>query len=300
MSDQYSVYLTTLSSMISGAISRLIVHPVDTIKAKLQVSQGKNSNDVINIRSVVRNTLKNEGIKGLYRGLMISWAGSAPGVCVYFSAYEFSKQTLLEYEIIRNNNFLAHFSSGMFAEFVSCAIFVPIDVIKERLQVQSNLNIYNYKGGADAFKIIMRTEGIRGIYKAYGATVASFGPFSALYFALYEKFKFMTVGEQKEIGFWPSLLCAGIAGSIASVVTNPLDMAKVRMQVVRASASSGAQIFQYKNMFHGIYLIWKHEGFKALFQGSFARCLFHTPNTAIIMGTVETIRAHLEKIYDSK
>ena len=30
---------------------------------------------------------------------------------------------------------------------------------------------------------------MRGLYRAYGATVMSFGPFSALYFLFYEKFK---------------------------------------------------------------------------------------------------------------
>ena len=34
---------------------------------------------------------------------------------------------------------------------------------------------------------------MRGIYKAYGATVMSFGPFSALYFMFYEYFKGMIV-----------------------------------------------------------------------------------------------------------
>ena len=32
-------------------------------------------------------------------------------------------------------------------------------------------------------------EGARGLYRAYGATVMSFGPFSALYFLFYEKLK---------------------------------------------------------------------------------------------------------------
>jgi len=39
----------------------------------------------------------------------------------------------------------------------------------------------------------MKVEGFRGIYKAYGATVMSFGPFSALYFLFYEYFKGMIV-----------------------------------------------------------------------------------------------------------
>ena len=36
-------------------------------------------------------------------------------------------------------------------------------------------------------------EGARGLYRAYGATVMSFGPFSALYFLFYEKLKEYTV-----------------------------------------------------------------------------------------------------------
>jgi hypothetical protein len=32
----------------------------------------------------------------------------------------------------------------------SCAFWLPIDVIKERLQVQSELNIYKYLGPRDA------------------------------------------------------------------------------------------------------------------------------------------------------
>jgi len=41
----------------------------------------------------------------------------------------------------------------------------------------------------DAIYTIRKTEGITGLYRAYGATVASFGPFSALYFLFYEKLK---------------------------------------------------------------------------------------------------------------
>jgi Mitochondrial carrier protein len=69
-------------------------------------------------------------------------------------------------------------------------------LFKERLQVQqqiqtssTNNSSYYYKNGYDALIQISKTEGIRGIYKGYGATLASFGPFSALYFTIYEQMK---------------------------------------------------------------------------------------------------------------
>jgi hypothetical protein len=46
-----------------------------------------------------------------------------------------------------------------------------------------------YKNDLDAIRQILKTEGAWGLYRAYGATVMSFGPFSALYFLFYEKLK---------------------------------------------------------------------------------------------------------------
>ncbi len=59
--------------------------------------------------------------------------------------------------------------------------------MKERLQVQSLGQPYQYKGSIDGFRTILNQEGLRGLYKGYFATLASYGPFSALYFSIYEK-----------------------------------------------------------------------------------------------------------------
>jgi hypothetical protein len=66
---------------------------------------------------------------------------------------------------------------------------VPVDVVKERMQVYQRVESGNtyYKSGIDAFYKILKLEGFRGMYKGYFATVGSFGPFSALYFLFYEK-----------------------------------------------------------------------------------------------------------------
>jgi hypothetical protein len=57
---------------------------------------------------------------------------------------------------------------------------------------------YNYSSDYNAFREILKVEGIRGLYRAYGATVMSFGPFSALYFMFYEKFKGLFVRNDAE------------------------------------------------------------------------------------------------------
>ncbi|RYH29834.1 solute carrier family 25 protein [archaeon] len=75
-----------------------------------------------------------------------------------------------------------------FALFDSCIFFIPVDVVKERLQVQSTCNTgYQYRGSLDAFATILRQEGFRGLYKGYWATLFSYGPFSSIYFWIFEE-----------------------------------------------------------------------------------------------------------------
>lgn len=83
-----------------------------------------------------------------------------------------------------------------------------------------------------------------------------------------------------------------IAGAGASVLTNPLDMAKLRLQVQRAGKFCVGNVkeFYYRNFIDGIYKIARDEGGFALFNGSFARILFHVPNVAITMSFVELIK----------
>ncbi len=86
-----------------------------------------------------------------------------------------------------------------------------------------------------------------------------------------------------------------MAGACASTLTNPLDMAKLRMQVMRAGKIGGGTEAHYKHMLDGVYKIGRDEGIKALFHGSLARILFHMPNVAITMSCVEAFKPHIQR-----
>ncbi len=67
---------------------------------------------------------------------------------------------------------------------------------------------------------LFHVETSTGIYKGYGATVMSFGPFSALYFVFYENLK-QTSGKllhctNNSLPFGVILFCSAAAGSLAS------------------------------------------------------------------------------------
>lgn len=71
----------------------------------------------------------------MYRGFGIHVGGSIPAGGLYYGSYEFFKKNTLKNEFLQQHAFLAYLMGGIFAETISCIIFVPVDVIKERRQV---------------------------------------------------------------------------------------------------------------------------------------------------------------------
>lgn len=305
--------VSALWGIIGSTWGKIVSHPIDTIKARLQVIPGSTFN--LEKGSVIINSgreiLKNDGVKGFYKGLPTAIVGGIPGAFLYFGAYEYWKKKTLEYDFFQRHSFISYLSAGMFAETIAWLVFVPTDVLKERLQVQSKLNTYNYKSDANAFVQIIKGEGVRGLYKAYPATVFSFGPFSALYFLFYENIKGVFVSNDAntyldkvkssshvQIGFFQSMLSSMIAGAAAGFLTNPLDLVKLRLQVQRGSKAATGKTtegFQYRHMVDGLIQVVSKEGYLALWNGSMARIWTNIPTVAIAMSIIEFTKPHMEK-----
>jgi len=298
---------TMTASACSGALARVPCYPIDTIKARLQTQTWVSGSSTVyrNFLHGLQDAWRFEGLRGLYRGLWPTMLGSMPASCLYFTSYELVKDRLAGDQ----NQFAVHMIGGMVAETVSCVLWVPIDVVKERMQIQhvtrdANLSEMKraggdafYLNGRDALASIWRQEGIAGFYRGYGATVMSFGPFSALYFSFYEQLKSTLQPKHGEAPFGTLLVCGAVAGAGASFCTNPLDMVKLRLQVQRHQESPdvkrGSQHLQgerYNNSIDGLRKLFRGEGFRGLFRGAGARMAFHAPATAVNMALFEKFK----------
>lgn len=131
---------------------------------------------------IVHQTLQKEGWRAFYKGLGPVIVGGVPGVCMYLTSYEYCKDQLSTYPSIPP--VLTYVSAALTAETFCCLVFVPVDVLKERMQV--NKQALQYTSTAQSLYHIIENEGLRGLYKGYGATLASYGPFACIYFSLYE------------------------------------------------------------------------------------------------------------------
>ena len=289
------VQVSLLASATAGAVSKIAFHPIDT--AKSQVQAGTHSS----AWKAFIDTYRVNGLRGLYRGIGAVLVGGTPAVMIYLTTYEIAKNKFdsIKYPL---PEFVKHFSAGMFAEACSCSIFVPVDVIKERLQVyqtssvpvssstssSSSVNGMIYKNSLDSFQKILKHEGLFGIYKGYGATLMSFGPFSAFYFAFYEHAK-VTAGQllqkdSKDLNFMETLLTSLVAGTLSAYITTPLDLVKLRMQIQRGQGKSSEGMM---SMLKSIYI---NEGSSGLFRGSFARIGAYAPGAAMTMAIFESCK----------
>lgn len=301
--DQQGLPATMASAAVAGLLSRAVTHPLDTAKALIQVrTQGQQNSTTFFGRSKTLQTLasvwKADGVRGLYRGFAITSALAVPATCLYFSSYELSKSHLLTHfqdkkdpqtsakELSFKAALLLDLVCGFTAEAISCILYVPMDVCKERLQVYSVMR----PEGLQAVKPSLRevAGGFRGLYSGYGATLLSFGPFSALFFTLNHQFSGVAKNflspylSASPSGTGPRchpLLDATVAGAAAgsaAFLTAPLDKVKLRLQVQREASARRQMPFYYRHLFHGLGALFKSEGLSGCFGGVGARVMFQS------------------------
>eukprot|EP00268_Persea_americana_P063176 TRINITY_DN8165_c0_g1_i7.p1 TRINITY_DN8165_c0_g1~~TRINITY_DN8165_c0_g1_i7.p1 ORF type:complete len:300 (+),score=31.82 TRINITY_DN8165_c0_g1_i7:413-1312(+) len=222
------------------------LYPVSVVKTRLQVA----SRDVVekNAFSVVKNLVKTDGIPGLYRGFGTVITGAIPTRIIFMTSLETTK--VAAFKMIEPFNFseptqaaIANGVAGMTSSLLSQAIFVPLDVISQKLMVQGYSGYATYNGGIDVARKVLKSDGIRGLYRGFGLSVMTYSPSSAVWWASYGSsqryiWQFLGYGaDDKE--HVPSqrtlMLVQGtggiVAGVVASCITTPLDTIKTRLQV---------------------------------------------------------------------
>jgi len=79
-----NVGLNLLSSASAGFIARLICHPIDTLKSRLQ----SGNTEFKSFTATVIQTMRVDGFRGFYRGLGAVLIGGIPATSLYLTSYE--------------------------------------------------------------------------------------------------------------------------------------------------------------------------------------------------------------------
>ena len=178
---------------------------------------------------------------------------------------------------------VAYFSAGIIATVFSEATFTPMDSVKQRLQ----LGVKDYAGVWDCCKKTYRSQGFwRGFYSGYTTTLVMNVPYSGVYFSTYELLKRLMLKDEKEHSNIVNCLAGGGAGVVSAAITNPLDVARTRLQTQLDILSTR----KYNNMHHAVKILWKEEGMRGLTSGIYPRMIFHSTSAAICWVTYEYMK----------
>ncbi|CAL9166295.1 uncharacterized protein LOC135671932 [Musa acuminata AAA Group] len=266
---------TKLFVVGAGIFSGVTValYPLSVIKTRMQVA----SSDVVqkNAFSAFRNMLKVDGIPGLYRGFGTVITGAVPARIIFLTSLEMTKVASLNLvEPFKLSEpvqaALANGIAGMSASLCSQAVFVPIDVVSQKLMVQGYSGFAKYNGGFDVAHKIIKSDGIRGLYRGFGLSVMTYSPSSAVWWASYGSsqrviWKLLGHGNDKEnVPSQSKIVCVQatggiIAGAVASCVTTPLDTIKTRLQVM--------DNMQKQNVRQVVKRLIAEDGWKGFYRG---------------------------------
>jgi hypothetical protein len=240
--------------------------------------------------------LSAEGIRGYFAGLSATLAQSPPSTAVYFLTYEYAKATGLSLTGGRHADGV-YFAAGAASELFASLVFVPLEVVKSRLQLGDNP--HRATGGLVASHTNFPTirAALAGIYAERGWAGLTAGwksglvqdvCFSAVQFLVYENTK--SAFERRAGGHRPAnthetLLAGCIGGGIAAALTNPLDVITSRL-MVQDGRNTG-----YGGMtMRGVASAAMREGPGALWRGTFPRVAQIAPLSAIAFAVYEGLR----------
>lgn len=279
-------YEHLIAGVSGGAVSTLALHPLDVIKIRLAANDGHSNktpkyNGILNAFSTI---LKQEGVKGLYRGVTPNVWGAGTSWGLYFLFYNAIKVWSQDGNLHTALTPSMHLLSASEAGFLTLLLTNPLWVVKTRLCLQYSQPTQVYNGMVDALVKIYKHEGFRGYYK--GLLPGIFGvSHGAVQFMAYEEMKnrytaYKQVSITTKLGTMEYLTFAATSKLIAAGITYPYQVVRVRLQ---------NQHYVYNGTWDCIKKTWKFEGWKGFYKGLGTNLIRVTPATMITFVTYENV-----------
>jgi len=295
-SESKSTTKNLIAGGVAGAAEAAIMYPTEFVKTQLQLQSqamkkaaAATTGELIKpkytgVLNCAKVTVQEKGVRGLYRGASTLIVGSIPKAAVRFAAYnQFSSMLKDENgKLTPTRTMFAGLGAGV-AEAVIAV--TPMETVKTKLIHDQNKPEPRYRGLVHGTSLIVKEEGLRGVYRGLLPTCLKQGCNQAVRFTVFNNLKKTLQGESKrELAPYESLAIGGIAGFVSVYATMPFDVVKTRMQGLEAS--------QYKSSLDCGVKVVKNEGVLALWKGT-------TPRLARVMcssGLIFTFFEHTMRV----
>lgn len=126
-------------------------------------------------------------MSGFFRGLGAANAQIIPYMGLFFTLYESLKPIMNKAHLPLDSLGSGDGIAGVMASVMSKTAVYPLDTVRKRLQVQGPMrdkyvhrNIPEYSGVSGTIKMILKREGVRGMYRGLTVALLKAAPTSAV------------------------------------------------------------------------------------------------------------------------
>ncbi|KAL4501441.1 hypothetical protein ABPG72_021248 [Tetrahymena utriculariae] len=183
--ERFTFFGGLCAGMFAGFVNCIVIGPIELAKCRLQMQK-----ETILYKGpfdCFAQIYRNEGIKGIYRGMVATQFREIPAYGAQFASYELYKSSVIKY--INHGKDLSHFQTLIGGGFggIMCWVFsYPQDIIKTKLQCQTS-PIKGMDGGF--FKVgrqIISEDGVKGLWKGFSACLTRAFYANSIGFVAYE------------------------------------------------------------------------------------------------------------------
>ena len=290
--ERHTPFVTSLlAGGLAGTSVDVALFPIDTIKTRLQSPLGFASSG---------------GFRGVYRGVLATAAGSAPGAALFFGTYETAKPIVSDFRRRRSSSdgggdcdeamsrAPTHMIAASIGEAAACLVRVPTEVIKSKMQTNA---IGSSTVSSTLRSVLSERDGrsfgsgvLGGLYRGYGITLMREVPFALVQFPLYERLKYEWGRSRDGLDVSPAqaAACGSFAGGVAAAVTTPLDVIKTRVML----GSDGRGV-PYRGAADVVRRLSSEEGYSVFLSGIQPRVLWISVGGFVFFGAYESYRSFL-------
>jgi len=185
------------------------------------------------------------------------------------------------------------FLAGVFAGVVGTAFGHPLDTIKVRLQTQTQ-----YKSALDCFLHIVKTEGIKGLFKGIMSPMVSLTILNSISFTLYGQTKKMISihlnnSSTEPLKVYQYYLAGSVVGLASSIISTPFEMVKVRMQLDNITTR------KYTGSLQCTVDLVKNHGILSLFTGGIVNTYREIIFCTVYFGLFENLKSNFNILFAS-
>lgn len=266
----------------SGLTKVAVGHGFDTVKTRMQCSPPGTYHGAMD---VLTRTVRNEGILALYKGAPPPAVGWAVIDSVLLGSLHNYRLFLLSSgmtEICPTTGqprltLFAHGLAGLFAGLTSATVATPVELLKVKLQLQSQKSISDrqFKGPIDCARQIIRAQGILGMWSGFTGSLAFRSNFFWFFLSVEGLMRLFSRlrGTPLEISTGPAnFLSGGLASFAYWGMAIPADNIKNRMMsyphpLPYPSSRSEAALIQKPSFSQVARRIYVLEGPAGFFRG---------------------------------